>query len=340
MVFKRVIQFISSVIFLLILIGFSLFWVSSNQLQQPLGLSAPIQIEVQRGMHARTILQYLHQQGADIAVTPTYLASRLIDNPQLIQAGVYELTPADSVADLWRKLRNGEQYVFRVALIEGRTLADWLAVLADAPYLSWFGDTVPTPEQLTKVLNKRLGTEYASFEGLFFPDTYSYTSGTQALELLVQAYRRMERELEQVWQQRAPDLPYRTSYELLVMASIIEKETGFDGERGKISSVFVNRLRVGMRLQSDPTTIYGITNFDGNLTRAHLREMTAFNTYRINGLPPTPIAMVSRQSLVAAAHPEQTEYFYFVADGTGKHVFSRTLAEHNRAVNLYQRKQR
>lgn len=340
MVFKRIIQFIAGLILLLTLLTFGLFWYGSQQLHQSLGFTAPIQIEVQRGMHARTILHHLNQQGATLNVTSVYLASRVLANPQRIQAGVYELTPSDTVADLWRKLRHGEQYVFRVALIEGRTLAEWVEVLENSDHLLWPDELRGNTAQLQQRLNERLGTQHASFEGLLYPDTYGYTANTQGLDLLVTAYRRMNQELEQIWQQREADLPYATPYELLIMASIIEKETGLDGERGKVSSVFVNRLRTGMRLQSDPTTIYGIPNFDGNLTRAHLRELTAYNTYRIDGLPPTPIAMPSRQSLVAAAHPEQTDYFYFVADGTGKHVFSRTLAEHNRAVNRYQRNQR
>lgn len=165
----------------------------------------------------------------------------------------------------------------------------------------------------------------------------AFFAGTSALEILREAYKTQQQRLYSAWQQRAADLPYTEPYELLIMASIIEKETGIKGERDIVSSVFVNRLQTGMRLQSDPTTIYGVANFDGNLTRAHLREETAYNTYRIDGLPPTPIAMPSVASLLAAAQPASTEYFYFVADGSGGHVFSRTLEEHNKAVNRYQR---
>jgi UPF0755 protein len=171
-------------------------------------------------------------------------------------------------------------------------------------------------------------------------DTFSYQAYTDDVTLLKQAHQKLTTELQRQWQQRATDLPYKNPYELLIMASIIEKETGVAGERALVSSVFVNRLNATMRLQSDPTTIYGIENFDGNLTRAHLRQETAYNTYRIAGLPPTPIAMVSRASLKAAAHPARSDYFYFVADGSGGHVFSQTYEQHQQAVNRYQRKQR
>ncbi|PHR63928.1 MAG: aminodeoxychorismate lyase [Idiomarina sp.] len=311
---------------------------SYQQLQQPLDLEQPILFEVKRGMHARTILEQLNTQGADIRVTPVYVASRLFDIPQRLQAGVYEIHPSDNVANVWRKLRQGEQYLFQVTLVEGRTFAEWLSILDQADRLI-INDQGADLATVIERLNERLGTTHTSFEGLLYPDTYKYTSGTKAIDILVKAYQRMQSELTEIWAQRSGDLPYEKPYELLIMASIIEKETGIGGERGKVSSVFINRLRKGMRLQSDPTTIYGIENFDGNLTRVHLRELTPFNTYRIDGLPPTPIAMPSRESLIAAAHPEQTDYYYFVADGSGGHVFSKTLVEHNRAVNRYQRNQ-
>ena len=155
-------------------------------------------------------------------------------------------------------------------------------------------------------------------------------------DILRRAYQAMQQKLDVIWQQRSADCPVDTPYELLILASIIEKETGIDGERAMVASVFANRMATGMRLQSDPTTIYGIEAFDGNLTRAHLREKTAYNTYRIDGLPPTPIAMVSEASLRAAADPAQSDYFYFVANGEGGHVFSKTLEEHNKAVRKYQ----
>ncbi|OZB06500.1 MAG: hypothetical protein B7X54_01985 [Idiomarina sp. 34-48-12] len=338
MVFKRFIQIFVSLSVIAAGTVAAALWYSYQQLQQPLALKQSIVFEVKRGMHARTILEQLNKQGATIQVTPVYVASRLFDVPQRLQAGVYEIHPADSVATVWRKLRTGDQYLFQVTLIEGRTFAEWLSIIASSERLILSAITDESTS-ITEVLNRRLGTQHVSFEGLLFPDTYHYMAGTKAIEILVKAYEQMQLELTEIWAHRSDDLPYEKPYELLIMASIIEKETGIGGERSKVSSVFVNRLRKGMRLQSDPTTIYGIDNFDGNLTRAHLRELTPFNTYRIDGLPPTPIAMPSRESLIAAAHPEQTEYYYFVADGTGGHVFSKTLVEHNRAVNRYQRNQ-
>lgn len=338
MVFKRFIQFLIAASVIALAIGVFLIWYGFKQLQHPLGTPEPLLFEVKRGMHARTIISELNKQGAQLQVTPTYLASRILDKPERSQAGVYQLMPNDTVKGLWQKLRNGEQYQFRVALVEGRTLHEWLQQLQQSDYLQQSLAKVPRQE-LHEQLALQLGVEMSSFEGQFFPDTYSYTAGTKDVDILKRAFQRMQNELSAVWASRDVDLPYENAYELLIMASIIEKETGLSGERKRVSSVFINRLRTGMRLQSDPTTIYGIDDFDGNLTRAHLREQTAYNTYRINGLPPTPIAMPSQSSLEAAAHPETTDYFYFVADGSGGHVFSKTLAEHNRAVNKYQRNQ-
>lgn len=339
MVFKRFIQFVVVIGLAAILVVMASIWYGLQLLQQPLGLSQPMLFEVERGMHARTILSELKKHGAQLEVTPTYLASRVLDTPERLQAGVYQLHPQTHLKDLWRKLRNGEQHQFQVALVEGRNLEEWVAVLQRSDYLAHtFADL--SAAAIGAALLTDLDNPQQSLEGLLFPDTYSYTAGTKDRDILLQAYRRMQRELNDVWASRDPDLPYENAYELLIMASIIEKETGISGERARVSSVFVNRLRTGMRLQSDPTTIYGIDDFDGNLTRTHLREQTAYNTYRMHGLPPTPIAMPSKESLFAAAHPETTDYFYFVADGSGGHVFSKTLAEHNRAVNKYQRNQR
>lgn len=339
MVFKRVVQFV--IVFLVIAsLAFGAgFWYAQQRMQQSLQLTQPLLFEVKRGMHARTVLQQLRQHGADIHVTEAYIVSRLIDDPSRLQAGVYQLSTDDTLQSLWRKLRLGEQHLFQVALIEGRTLHEWLQVLANAEHIEkplQFAHKHEAAERVATLL----GIASGSAEGWFFPDTYSYRAGTSVLDILRQAHSRMEAELANTWQQRADNLPYKNAYELLIMASIIEKETGLKGERKRVSSVFINRINKGMRLQSDPTTIYGIEPFDGNITRAHLREETAYNTYRIAGLPPSPIAMPSKASLEAAAHPEHTDYFYFVADGSGGHVFSKTLAEHNKAVNRYQRNQR
>ncbi len=293
----------------------------------------PVLFEVASGMHAKSVLQKLEQQGIWTHSSElSYFASRLWANPERLQAGVYQLQQGQTLAQFWQQLATGRQHQFTVTLVEGQTLSQWLDLLRSHDYLK---TSDVSAEELVQAIAS--DSDHVSLEGLLAPDTYHFFAATSVLEILRKAYVTQQERLHSVWQNRASDLPYTEPYELLIMASIIEKETGLSGERDVVSSVFVNRLRTGMRLQSDPTTIYGIKDFDGNLTRAHLRESTPFNTYRIDGLPPTPIAMPSLASLRAAAHPATTEYFYFVADGTGGHVFSRTLEEHNRAVNRYQR---
>lgn len=305
--------------------------------QQPLQLQQATLLEVTPGSHPRRVLQQLRQleliQGDERWL---YYSYRLWQRRTGVQAGLYQLQPGQSLTDLWRQLAAGEQHLLQVTLVEGQTLAQWLTRLAQAPYLTASIANWSQPELLQAVTGR---DDYPSLEGLLMADTYSYQAYSLDLQLLRQAYGKLQQQLQQAWQQRADDLPYQTPYELLIMASIIEKETGLIAERPLIASVFVNRLRSGMRLQSDPTTIYGIEQFDGNLTRAHLRTLTPYNTYRIDGLPPTPIAMVSRASLQAAAQPAQSDYYYFVADGSGGHVFSKTYHEHQAAVNRYQRKQ-
>ncbi|KFZ31788.1 hypothetical protein IDSA_03625 [Pseudidiomarina salinarum] len=306
-------------------------------LQQPLkGLQQPLLLEVERGTHTRSILTKLNEQNLIADISLAYFASRLWRQGERIQAGVYQLQPGISLQQLWSKLKRGEQYQFQVTLVEGQTFAQWLHRLQQQPYLQVTTRGLSEAELLAAVT----GTDtFRSMEGLLAPDTYSYQAYTDDILLLRQAYQEQQRLLDKYWRERDPELPYTSPYEMLIMASIIEKETGHTGERPLVSSVFVNRLKLGMRLQSDPTTIYGIPDFDGNLTRAHLREQTAYNTYRISGLPPTPIAMPGAASIRATAHPATSDYLYFVADGSGGHVFSKTLEEHNRAVNRYQRKQ-
>lgn len=300
---------------------------------RPLPLSQPLELDVKPGAHAKQILQQLAAKGVDLSVLVSYAGTRLLQQGQHLQAGVYEIAVGTSLQQLWDDIQRGQSKQFQVTLVEGQNWQQWQQTLAQQQYLNT--EALAWSEQR---LLKTLGAnEYPALEGVLLAETYQYKAYTSVLQVLQAAHQALTEELNQVWLQRSDNLPYKNRYQLLTMASIIEKETGVAGERAIVSSVFVNRLRTGMRLQSDPTTIYGIQDFDGNLTRAHLRQVTAYNTYRIDGLPPTPIAMPSLASLRDAATPAITDYFYFVADGSGGHVFSRTLAEHNRAVNLYQR---
>lgn len=254
--------------------------------------------------------------------------------PELAQlkAGTYRLQPGMDVEQLLRLVVSGKEAQFSIRFIEGNRLNDWSNILRDAPYLEKKSvDMTPTE------LNTLIGFNgEGSLEGWLYPDTYLYTAGTTDVEILKRAYKRMQTSLDEEWKGRDRDLPYKNAYEMLIMASIIEKETGVESERSQVSSVFVNRLKKNMRLQTDPTVIYGLGDkYRGKIYRSDLDNHTAYNTYKIDGLPPTPIAMPSLASLKAAAHPAKTEYLYFVADGKGGHTFSRNLNEHNRAVQVY-----
>lgn len=249
-----------------------------------------------------------------------------------VQAGEYALWPGQTVGDLLALVRSGDVVQYSVTFPEGWTFREMRAALEGREKLK-----IVTAGKPDAWIMAQLGAPGEHPEGRFFPDTYAYTAGMRDLDVLAAAYRRMARILAEEWEARDLGLPYETPYEGLVMASIIEKETGVPGERGAIAGVFVRRLEKGMRLQTDPTVVYGLGDrYQGNLRRRHLREATPYNTYVIRGLPPTPIAMPGRAAIHAAFHPEPGDALYFVARGDGSHHFSATLAEHNRAVKKYQ----
>lgn len=253
-----------------------------------------------------------------------------------IQVGEYRLNDSESPVSLLNKLQSGEVVTYRVTLIEGRSYQEFLATLHNQVKLEHRLAGLVVEEQL-----RRLDLPIDHPEGWFYPDTYQYVKGDSDVTVLRRAYARMSSVLREEWLTRADNLPYETPYEALIMASIIEKETGVARERGEIAGVFVRRLLKGMRLQTDPTVIYGLgSEFDGNLTRNHLITGTPYNTYTNRGLPPTPIAMPSEEAVRAALHPEPGETLFFVAKGDGTHHFSATLEEHNKAVERYQRRQR
>ncbi len=260
------------------------------------------------------------------------LAARLTGLYTTIKVGEYRVVPGTRFSALLDIMRNGVVIQYRLTLPEGWNFQQVRAHLAAETRLR-----AKTTAMDDASVMAALGYPGMHPEGRFFPDTYVYASGLSDLDLLAQAYQRMNDVLQAEWSERAEGLPYETSYEALIMASIIEKETGQAAERGQIAGVFVRRLQKGMRLQTDPTVIYGLGPlWSGNLTRAHLRQATAYNTYVIPGLPPTPIAMPGRDAIHAALHPEAGDALFFVARGDGSHHFSATLAEHNAAVKKYQ----
>ncbi|MBL1377254.1 endolytic transglycosylase MltG [Zobellella iuensis] len=254
-------------------------------------------------------------------------------HPELaaVRQGTYQLAPGTSLRDALMTFVNGDIYHLRVTLVEGLRLVDWQKRLAEAEYLKVELDGLTESE-----LAEQLGVEQQKLEGLFLPETYSYTPGDSDVSILLRAHQDMQRFLDEAWEARMEGLPIASPYEALILASIIEKETGIAEERPLIASVFVNRLRLGMRLQTDPTVIYGMgEHFDGNIRKRDLQTHTPYNTYMIDGLPPTPIAMPSKEAILATLQPDESDYYYFVAMGEGRHYFSRTLREHNNAVRRY-----
>ncbi|CAM3641733.1 endolytic transglycosylase MltG [Parendozoicomonas haliclonae] len=286
---------------------------------------------VERGQSFSHVTAALHQVGLVDEPLLLRLYGRISGLETRLRAGEYEIEPGLTVAGLVDHLASGDVIQHEVMLVEGRTLDESLAQWSD----SRLKLTADEPRQTA--ITSLLQMKAPSSEGLFFSDTYFYEAGATDLDILRRAHERLVDVLEEEWQQRQPNLPYKTPYEALVMASIIERETAVPSERPVIAGVFVRRLQKGMRLQSDPTVIYGMgDNYDGRIRRKDLNTRTPWNTYRINGLPPTPIASVGRDAIHAALNPADGKALYFVARGDGTHVFNNTLAEHNRAVRKYQ----
>lgn len=303
-------------------------------------METPIQVpeeglihEVNAGTSFRTVVQELAQRG--IVTSPFYLRmeARYSGDAGRIKAGEYLLKPGLSHRQLLDELVRGEVIQHTLTLVEGWTFREMMAAVAGHDKLQ-----AQLPGVDAEAVMAALGRPGEHPEGRFLPETYHFPKGTSDVAFLAGAYRSMERVLAEEWAEREGDLPYETPYEALIMASIVEKETGRAGERAEVAGVFVRRLRRGMRLQTDPTVIYGIgADFDGDLRRVDLRTDTPYNTYTRHGLPPTPIAMPGREAIHAALHPAPGEALYFVARGDGTHHFSTTLREHQNAVNKYQR---
>lgn len=289
--------------------------------------------EIQEGTFASQVIREVGQ----LATTDLSFRSKVIFKllPELSQfkAGIYDLPTNTTMEQLLGVFVRGEVKQVSITLVEGLRWTDWQNQLKAHPWLQ-------NKQELDQV-KKLLVTNRESIEGLLMPDTYQVPAGSDAFYVVELAYRAMQKYLSDNWEQRQTGLPIATPYESLILASIVEKETGVAEERPRIAGVFVNRLNDGMRLQTDPTVIYGLGDrFDGNITRAHLREATAYNTYVIKGLPPTPIAMAGREAIDAVLHPLATNDFYFVSKGDGSHYFSETLKEHNQAVQKYQIKKK
>ena len=311
-------------------------WRLHATLNQPLQLEGERLIEVVPGDTPGGLLNRLEGEGVLDGAFWLRLYWRFNLPGQALHSGEYRLTPQQSARDLLELWRRGEVVQYSLTLVEGWSFRQVRAALVRQEKLEQ-----RLADLDDKALMDRLGLAGVSPEGRFFPDTYRYVRGMSDLDLLKQASVRLDQVLDEEWARRADGLPYRKPYDALIMASMVEKETGVAEERGQIAGVFVRRLRSGMRLQTDPTVIFGLgERYNGNLTRAHLQQPTPYNTYVIDGMPPTPIALAGREAIHAALNPVAGKSLYFVARGDGSHVFSETLEQHNRAVREYQLKRR
>lgn len=323
-------------VFFVLLVGaaVALAWGFHRFRVQPLDFpQATLRFTVPPGAHVRGVARALREQGVGIHPAELWFWYKLRGLDGKIKSGTYELAAPMTIDALLGKLVRGDVLIIPIRFIEGWTFRQMRAVIDAEPELRH--DTRDLSE--AEIL-QRIGASGERAEGLFFPDTYLFSPGLSDLDIYRRAHDSMQRVLDEAWSARQPDLPYRTPHDALVLASIIEKETGLESERTRIAAVFVNRLRRGMMLQSDPTTIYGMgERFDGNLRKRDLQADTEYNTYTRAGLPPTPIALPGRASITAALQPAQTRALYFVARGDGSSEFSADLASHNRAVSRYQR---
>ena len=301
----------------------------------PMSLPTPtVDVSIEPQTPVRGIAQAVADAGVDVPPVVLYAFFRASGQSRKLRAGSYELSQGNTPLDLLRKLSRGEESLKAISLIDGWTFRQFRAALSKAEGLKHDAKDLSDDELMAK-----LGMPGVAPEGRFFPDTYTYGKGTSELHVMERAAKAMTKQLAAAWGQRQSDIQIKTIDEALILASIVEKETGRESDRTTISRVFHNRLAVGMPLQTDPTVIYGMfDNFDGNLRRADLRTDHPWNTYTRKGLPPTPIAMPGRNALKAAVQPAPSNALYFVAKGDGTSYFSATLEEHNAAVNRYQRK--
>lgn len=311
-------------------------WRLQSALEQPLQLTEARLLNVEPGATPGGLLNQLQADGVLDGAFWLRQYWRFKLPGQALHSGEYRLLPEHKARDLLGLWQRGEVVQYSLTLVEGWSFRQVRAALRRQSALQQ-----SVAELDDAALMAKLGQPGVSPEGRFFPDTYHYVRGMSDFELLKQAHARLDLVLDEEWRKRAEGLPYRKPYDALIMASMVEKETGVPEERGQIAGVFVRRLRSSMRLQTDPTVIFGLgERYNGNLTRAHLREPTPYNTYTIDGMPPTPIALVGREAIHAALHPVDGKSLYFVARGDGSHVFSDTLEQHNRAVSEYQLKRR
>lgn len=300
----------------------------------PVPLSAPtVEFSIRPGSALRAATRQMIEAGVPLTPWQFNLVARLTAADTNIKAGSYAVTQGVSPWQILRKITEGDFTQVEVVFIEGWTFRQMRAELDAHAAVRHDSSALRDAEIMA-----RLGAAGEAAEGWFFPDTYLFAKGENDLAIMARARRAMQKQLESAWMQRAPDSPLRSPYEALILASIVEKETGRSEDRGLVAGVFVNRLKAGMRLQTDPTVIYGLgAKFDGNLRKRDLVTDTPHNTYTRGGLPPSPIAMPGLASLQAAVKPDQTGALYFVARGDGSSQFSRTLEQHNRAVARYQR---
>ena len=335
--------FIFLLILLLILggVGFWGYQKLTSFVHTPVNVTQDQLLTIERGTTGSKLAALLEQE--NILEHADLLPWLLKLQPQLnkVKAGTYSLTGVKTLQDLLDMINSGKEAQFSVKFIEGKTFKEWRKNLENAPHLK---QTLQgkTDKEIMALLDipavAKAVYEWNNMEGWLYPDTYNYTPNSTDLELLKRSTSRLQKALDKAWNERDENLPLADTYQMLILASIVEKETGVAAERPQVASVFINRLKANMKLQTDPTVIYGMgESYTGNIRKKDLETITPYNTYMIEGLPPTPIAMVSESALQAVAHPAKMDFYYFVADGSGGHKFTRNLNEHNKAVQEYLR---
>ena len=335
--------FVFLLILLLILggVGFWGYQKLTEFVHTPVNVTQDQLLTIERGTTGSKLAALLEQE--KILEHADLLPWLLKLQPQLnkVKAGTYSLTGVKTLQDLLDMINSGKEAQFSVKFIEGKTFKEWRKNLENAPHLK---QTLQgkSDKEIMALLDipavAKAVYEWNNMDGWLYPDTYNYTPNSTDLELLKRSTTRLQKALDKAWSERDENLPLADPYQMLILASIVEKETGIAAERPQVASVFINRLKANMKLQTDPTVIYGMgESYTGNIRKKDLETITPYNTYMIEGLPPTPIAMVSESALQAVAHPAKTDFYYFVADGSGGHKFTRNLNEHNKAVQEYLR---